>query len=223
MPSDSMVSDFEQSEKKIDPIRLHWERLDKIPEEEICTGTGAVLITAGVLALKFLDRDVFCHLNEKYLKYSDGKLISDLQTTVLLLSYLQRKPSIPSSGQPDPHSDKPISPLQLPNGDVFFRGAHALPSARLEEAFGYDPQGFLKAGKSLGGAALSKGDASFCLKALPCIDIYFYLYSADEEFPAQAKIMFDRSITDYLPLDSIWALTNVVVKRLLEFKDASKC
>jgi len=211
-----MVSDFEQSEKKIDPIRLCWKRLDKIPYEEICSGTGAVLVTSGVLALKLLDRDVFCHINEKSLKYTDGDSISDLQTSILLLNYLQRKPSAPSSGQPDLQSDNPISPLQLPNGDVFFRGPHALPSARLEEAFGNDPQGFLKAGKCLGGAALSKGDASFCLKALPCIDIYFYLYSADEEFPTQAKIMFNRSITDYLPLDSIWALTNVVVKRILE-------
>jgi len=219
LPSDKMVSDFEKSEKKIDPISLSWELLEMIPGEEICTNTGASLVKSGILKLEFLGRDIICDLNEKCFKYDDDHLINDLPSKVVLLNYLQSTPSMLPSEQSSHRTDNPISPFQLPHGDVFFRGAHAIPSSQLEEAFGKDPEAFLNAGKHLAGESLGKGDASFCLKALPCIEIYFYLYAADDEFPARVSVMFSGTINEYLPLDSIWALTNVIIKQLLEFKN----
>jgi hypothetical protein len=216
--SDYMMSDFERAEKNVDPVQLCWDQIAGMRIEEICLGKGAKAIGPNLITFKFIDRDIFCNINEKSLKYIDGKLIDDLQTKLVLLLYIRSEGNGAQSRDEDPSDNDPISPLQLPNGEVFFRGLHKIPTAPLEEKFGKKPEGFLNTGMALGGKVLDKGDASFHLIALPHIKIYFILYAEDEEFPSRVTIMLSEGVNHYLPLDGIWALCNVVVKRLLEIE-----
>ena len=61
-----------------------------------------------------------------------------------------------------------------------------------------------------------KDDAAFRLFVLPRIPMEFILYGADEEFPAELVITFDRVIEHHFKLDVVWALVNVTVERLVE-------
>jgi hypothetical protein len=38
------------------------------------------------------------------------------------------------------------------------------------------------------------------------------LWEKDDEFPAEIKVNFDRTVSGHLPLDIIWATVNVVSK-----------
>ena len=131
------------------------------------------------------------------------------QEYLVLLVYLLKAQDRPLEG-------KKVSERELPGGELFFRGPHALLKEPLEKKFGQDPQGFLQSGLGLGGRETGNGDASFELQVLPRIPVEYILYVEDEEFPSQISINFDSSISRHLPLDVIWAIINLTSRRLTQ-------
>ncbi len=213
LPSEESLARRLQGAERVDPS--YWERMAEMGPEEVCVGTGARVAGDGIYAVEFLGRELFCYGKERCIKDSMGNRLDDFHMNLIVLLYLQSKDRA-QHGERCLPMGKAISAFQLPNGEIFFKGPHALPTASIEKAFGKDPGSFSRAGKALGGKRLSKGDASFSLRVLPCIEFYFYLYAADDEFPARANILFNDSIASYLPLDGIWVLAKVVVKELLD-------
>ena len=59
-----------------------------------------------------------------------------------------------------------------------------------------------RAAEALGALKLGYGDLSFQLPAFDCIPLRFLFWEGDEEFPAQANILFDRSATDFIHPES---------------------
>jgi hypothetical protein len=53
------------------------------------------------------------------------------------------------------------------------------------------------------------------IKAFPRVPLTVVLWKGDEEFPAAASILFDSSITDYLPVEDIIELSETTVWRLV--------
>jgi hypothetical protein len=131
------------------------------------------------------------------------------QEYLVLLVYLLKARDLPLSGEW-------VNEKELKGGALFFRGPHALAREPLEKRYGRDPQGLLRAGQALGGTATGKGEASFRLTALPRIPLEYIFYGEDEEFPAQLIITFDRTVAQHLPLDVIWALVNLVTRKILQ-------
>jgi len=107
-----------------------------------------------------------------------------------------------------------VSERQLPGGSLFFQGPHALPLPPLIRRFGTDAEGFGHACRSLGGTPLEYGDAGFAFRALPLVPLAVVLWTADEEFPARASMLFDPSVCRHLPLDLVLALTHATVLRI---------
>ena len=102
----------------------------------------------------------------------------------------------------------------IPGGDLFFQGPHEMPLAALKEHFGSNPELIIDAGKRLGGEPAEFGDASIRLQALPRLPMVIAIWQGDDEFPANASILFDKSISSHLPLDVTLDLTNAVVRKL---------
>jgi hypothetical protein len=98
----------------------------------------------------------------------------------------------------------------------FFRGPHVLPTARLAKRFGADLDGFRNSAAALGGRSVDMADAAVVLRPLPKIPLYFLLWEGDEEFPAEASVLFDRSIEDHFSADAIWGLVNLVTDGLVK-------
>jgi len=109
-----------------------------------------------------------------------------------------------------------VTEREIPGGEFFFRHLHRLPTYVLEKHYGDRPDDFLKAGLSLGGIRKEISPASVELLPLPRIPIGIHIWAADEEFPAKCTMTFDGSIHRQIPLDVIFALAHVVVKRLLD-------
>jgi hypothetical protein len=136
-------------------------------------------------------------------------LVPDAEFELLLLTYLTQAAEIPLAGSW-------ISEKDLPGGSLFFRGPHALPLQPLLSRFGADLPAFRRAAEGLGGGALQYGDAAYGFTALPRIPAACLLWAGDEEFPARAGMLFDRSLARHLPLDVVLALAHCLVLRLLE-------
>lgn len=107
-----------------------------------------------------------------------------------------------------------ISEKDLPGGVTFFRGPHLLPTDLISDRFGNDLQGFSNFCEKLGGAPLELADAAFAFAITRDITIAILYWTGDEDFPAEAKILYDKAITDHLPLDIVYALAVEVCTRL---------
>ena len=136
-------------------------------------------------------------------------LLADAEFELLLLTYLTQAADTPAEGTW-------ISEKDLPGGSLFFRGPHALPLEPLLTRFGDDLPGFRLAAEALGGSSLPYGDAAYGFTALPRVPAGCLLWAGDEEFPARANLLFDRTLGRHLPLDVVLALAHCLVLRLLE-------
>jgi hypothetical protein len=113
----------------------------------------------------------------------------------------------------------PISPLELTGATTFFqgRGPHAIPSAPLEDRFGWDLAGFLEAGRLLGAESRDQGDGAFALTVYPGLSVGVTLWEADEDFPAQVSFAVPANLDRFWQLDAVLGLMGLVVKELLRF------
>jgi len=130
-----------------------------------------------------------------------------LWLALTVLFYLLRGQDLPLEG-------RWISEKELPGGTMFFQKTHALPLDLVAERFGADREGFLATGGALGGAAVEEGDAAVEFPVLPRVPVRVVLWLADAEFPADARMLFDASLEQHLPLDVIYGLA-VELCRLL--------
>ena len=84
--------------------------------------------------------------------------------------------------------------------------------------YGRDRDGFVEAGRSIGGEPVRLGDAAFKFLFYPRVSMTFVLWLEDDEFPARASLLFDSNANRHMALDVVWAVALVSCQRLLGFK-----
>ncbi len=107
-----------------------------------------------------------------------------------------------------------ISENDLPGGPTFFRGPHLIPTHHISDLFQNDLNAFKHRCETLGGKPVEMGDAAFSFSITPDIPIAILYWLGDEDFPAEAKILYDGSIEETLPLDIIYALAVEICNRV---------
>jgi hypothetical protein len=112
-------------------------------------------------------------------------------------------------------SGRLVQPGALPGGGIFLHGTHVLPLDELAAAYGARPDAFLAAGAALGGRAVGYGDAAVELPALPRIPTTVLLWTADDEFPARADLLFDETAPRHAPTDILWSIAMLSVQSLI--------
>jgi hypothetical protein len=143
---------------------------------------------------------------------ADGRP-ADIATQLVLLHYL-----LTADGTP--MASKWIAFRNLPGGmgyEAAFRGRAPV---RLARAFGHDRKAFEQASRQLGGEPLSFGDAAFLFRVLPRMWMAVVLHVADEEFPADANILFDAAAEHYLPTEDLAVVGGMLAGRLIKLAQA---
>jgi Domain of unknown function (DUF3786) len=107
-----------------------------------------------------------------------------------------------------------ISEKDFPGGATFFRGPHLLPSMLITERYGNDLQGFSARCQELGGTPLSLADRAFSFRITAEVPVAVLYWSGDADFPAEAKILFDRSLINAMQLDVVYSLAVTICHRL---------
>lgn len=225
----------EKLNSKITGDAFRWERLSQLDPGEVCNRSGALYDPAR----KGFLLDVY-HLN--YLVDPGAKIILRRERTgqfvgeelhpfftLMVLVYLtELKEGNPSpcqsgdrgskTGPEDGESTRPpqrwLTEKDLKGGSFFFRGPHSLQVKPLEDLYGRDPAGFLRAGGDLGGTKLPYADNAFALKVFPRISLAYLLWKGNEEFPPRIRVLFDSNVQSFLPLDIIWAMVDETTRRL---------
>ncbi len=190
-----------------------WEQLEKLNGAE----------TAQRAKCKFLDSPA-CYtitlLNSEYaVNLSDRNIYSirpdsteeeaKFLEQLCILAYLINSRDIPPA-------NKLVSAETLPGGQFFFRGQHGLPTKKLEEAFGNNPELLYQVSAQLNAERCEYGDASIRLYILPRLPLTIVIWRKCEEFEARASILFDQTAASQLPLDALLAAVNITIGALLK-------
>ena len=86
----------------------------------------------------------------------------------------------------------------------------------LAATFAGHTQALQDAAPRLGGLSLKQSDAGCLLYAFDCIPMEFLFWDGDEEFPAQANILFDDRVTEWIHVESTVTLASEGLLRLAE-------
>lgn len=189
----------------------YFERLAARNPEEVCRLSGAPYDPVGRAY-------TFGLLGEQFHVDPAARTITPLEADpgpvdfqsglVMMISLLQEQDVMPTGQW--------VTERELPGGDLFFQGPHALPTGQLAKVFGRDRDAFVAAAEAVGGRLVEgPGDAAVRLQATPRLFVTLVLWLADEEFKAEVKVLFDPGTAEALPLDVLWALIFVVSRRLV--------
>ncbi len=107
-----------------------------------------------------------------------------------------------------------ISEKDIPGGINFFSGPHEIPTNQITERFGDDVDSFKNQCEKLDGTPLDMGDAAYIFIITPRIKVAVLYWRGDEDFPAEAKVLYDKSITEQIASDIILAVAADVCYRV---------
>lgn len=86
----------------------------------------------------------------------------------------------------------------------------------LQETFSGHVEELRKACEKLGGKPLPQGDVGYQLSVYPFLDMAVYFWDADDEFEAQANMLFDSNITNFLHEENVVCVAADAVYYLTE-------
>jgi hypothetical protein len=129
------------------------------------------------------------------------------QAGVVLLTTLAASSGVPPSG-------RMAVPQELPGGQLFFTGAHAVATGPLAKSFEKDSDQLIDRALGVGGEMIEGADVAIRVPGLPYVPLYVLLWRGDQEFSARAVIGIDGRAHFHLDLAGVFALTNLLVYRL---------
>lgn len=107
-----------------------------------------------------------------------------------------------------------ISEKDIPGGETFFRGPHQIPTHLISDRFVNDLEALGRRCEALGGRKTDMADAAYVFEITPRIPVAMLYWTGDEDFPAEANLLFDKTLQRHLASDIVYALAVGVCKRL---------
>ena len=175
--------------------------------EERCAKSGAVYLPAeGLVEVPFVNRRCCLHLPEVRFTWAEGGEVPLLEQ-ILILHYLNTASGVSPTG-------KWITFAQVPGGEFYRPVFRQRTLDRLVRAFGDRPEKLVPAAQSLGGREVEPGEVGVTIPVLPRVAVTFVLWRGDEEIPPAGNVLFDETISEYLPPEDIVVVTGLLVSRL---------
>jgi len=111
-------------------------------------------------------------------------------------------------------SNEWISEKDLPGGTTFFRGPHEIPTNLISLRFNNNINEFKERCEQTHGIPLNMADAAYSFKITPRIPVAVLYWRGDDDFPAESKILYDRTIAEHLASGIIYALAVGICERI---------
>jgi hypothetical protein len=188
---------------------VHYEALAKLAPQEVCERVGCIYDEdLEAYRLHVWGEDFLIFYKEMRIQPSNEDRKYDHCFFVFLINYLQMAKGVSLEKEW-------ISEKDLPGGVTFFRGPHLLPTAKISDYFENDLESFKERCLSLGGSPVDNmGDAAYEFSITSSIPLLVIYWLGDEDFTAEARILFDGSMREYLPLDIVYALASELCWRI---------
>jgi hypothetical protein len=176
--------------------------------EAIASRAGFKAERADRLTIPFLDRNY--HVSHPTFEFKDAQAPEaevPLQEQVLILHYLKNcQPLLCGIW---------IAYREIQGAGFYWNAFVKRAIDPLRKVFGKNVQAFRLAAAKLQATEVSGIAAGFRFNVLPYAPVQMILWEGDDEFPAEANILFDATVGDYLsPEDAAW-LASLTVYRLM--------
>ena len=184
--------------------------LSEEPLSTILDRSGFTLLEENRLEIPFLNRVYAVDFPQfTFVDKTDEEKEVPIQEQVLLLHYMQ------GGGNKLQPSPTRIAYREVKGASFYFSSFVKRAIDPLKKVFGQNAEGFKKIAHELKGTAIDAGDAGFRFQLLPKISLELILWEGDDEFPAEANILFEDNIADYLSPEDVAWLSGMLVYRLI--------
>jgi hypothetical protein len=189
--------------------QLAIEHLQKESFQNLVQQTGFDTIDDHTFRVPLLDRIYEVTYPEFDFKVdSDETTETPIQEHVIILHYMQGAKTKTLDGTW-------VTYREIPEASFYYSVFVKRAIDPLKNVFGQNIAGFEAAAQRLSGQNIEHGDTAFEFRILPKIPIQTILWQGDDEFPPEASILFDRSISNiFSPEDIAW-LSGMLVYRLI--------
>ncbi|MBE0635593.1 DUF3786 domain-containing protein [Candidatus Bipolaricaulota bacterium] len=201
-------------------IEAARELLKKLPIDDLVLASGG-RFQEDHLELSLFDTPLAVSIPDFAVTEADGRVCRE-KTQILLLDYLVRAgraQTSPPSSEATPVSRRWIGFQELPDGAFYVKAFRSYTSDVLVSGLNGDTDAFRQAVDHFGGEPFSLGDAAASFRALPSICLAVVWWAGDDEFPANASVLFDRAASRALPIDGLAALGSRLCQGLLGVAD----
>lgn len=165
------------------------------------------------LDLSFLGTPYRIDLPDLVAHFADGTICPE-ELQILFLDYLVR-------GDGSPFTGRWIGFQELPDGMFYRRAFQGYSGDHLIRVLAGDIGSFREAAAGLDGNPLEMGDAAFAFEVLPRVSLAVVWWDGDDEFPANATVLFDSASSLYLPTDGLAILGRMLCRKLAKLAGAS--
>ena len=104
----------------------------------------------------------------------------------------------------------------LPDGLFYVQAFQSYSGGRLVRELQGGIEAFRRAAEKLGGEPLAIGDAGYAFTVLPRVHLALVYWEGDEEFPSQARVLFEDTVAHYMPTDGLAILGSQLVGHILK-------
>jgi hypothetical protein len=213
------------------PLQLAYnlarEKLSGMDIRQQCSRSGAQYVHPDTLIMEYLNRSYVMAIPgmEISLRDSPGRCEGkncvttperqesretiDLTDRILILHYLITAKGTPPTG-------KLIGLRQVSGGLCEHANFSREVLTPLLDHFGKEPARLVEAAAKLGGCRAGYGDVAVSIKAFPRVSVVMVLWRGDDEFPSNANILFDSTVTDYLSTEDMSVLCERIVEKLTQ-------
>lgn len=162
-----------------------------------------------VLPIKYFDNEYVINRKSGIITLSGSTTFADSSAIIAITNLLLYSKENPVNS----NVFVPIHQIKQASGHTQSFTNHALkPFAK---AFDGKLNQLIESANKLGFTPIKTSDAGFLAYAFSCIPVQFLFWDGDDEFPAQANILFDENVTDFIKVESILGIAMDGVKKLV--------
>jgi hypothetical protein len=196
--------------------RLAREELAGMDIKQQCSRSGAHYVHPDRVTIEYLNQPYVISIPGMEISLSDSQKHGegeatrddiDLKDRILILHYLITAKGTPNTG-------KLIGFKQVPGGLFEYASLSREVLAPLLRQFDKEPERLVEATANLGGSEVGYGDAAVSIKAFPNVPVVIVLWHGDDEFPPNASILFDSTVSDYLSTEDMSVLCGRITEKL---------
>jgi len=199
--------------------KLAGEQLAKFDNiEQQCLKSGAryqVIDSQKIIILEYLNQSYQIVFPDIDISLIDSEEEVPMRDKILILHYFNRAKGTPLT-------NKIIAYKELPEGANYFPTFYKRAIKPLLDHFGREPERLIDAAEKLGSHKADYGDVAVTINAFNYVPITLVLWRGDEEFNPEGNILFDSTISDYLPTEDINILCETISWKLVKYLKESQ-
>jgi hypothetical protein len=188
------------------------DKLANVPDIELqCRKSGSECRKdrdGYIVSVPYLNREYTVTLPGVTVSAADSAEEVPLREKVLILHYFLAARGIPLSGEY-------ITFRELPEGKVYLPTFAKRTTAPLVKYFGTEPEKLAEAAEKMGARRAEYGDTAVTIDAFKFVPVTLVIWKGDDEFPPEANVLFDSTITGYLSTEDLIVLCEQIIWKLV--------